>query len=118
FTEEEITRSIHYPSLISDALLLSLGLANEERKDLSILYSDFSDDLEPNKGKYEKYANGLALRFINVIKTLEDEHRVELVRHFLLEWEQIHQQHSCYIFRPHNFSSDQFYPQDKIGCSF
>jgi hypothetical protein len=118
FTEEEITKSIHYPSLISDALLLSLDLANEERKDLSTLYSDFSDDLEPNKGKYEKYANGLALRFIGVIKTLEDEHQVQLVRHFLLEWEQIHQKHSCYIFRPHNFSSDQFYPQDKIGCSF
>jgi len=118
FTEEEVTKSIHYPSLISDALLLSLDLANEERKDWSTLYSDFSDDLEPNKGKYEKYANGLALRFIGVIKTLEDEHQVQLVRHFLLEWEQIHQKHSCHIFRPHNFSSDQFYPQDKIGCSF
>ena len=118
FTEEEITKSIHYPSLISDLLLLSLDLANEERKDLSTLYSDFSDDLEPNKGKYEKYANGLALRFIGVIKTLEDEHQVQLVRHFILEWEQIHQRHSCHIFRPHNFSSDQFYPQDKIGCSF
>ncbi|WP_143005088.1 AAA family ATPase [Billgrantia gudaonensis] len=118
FTEEEITKSIHYPSLISDALLLSLDLVNEERKDLSTLYSDFSDDLEPNDAKYEKYANGLALRFIGVIKTLEDEHQVQLVRHFFLEWEQIQQRCSCYIFRPHNFSSDQFYPQDKIGCSF
>jgi len=118
FTEEEITKSIHYPSLISDELLLRLNLANEERKDLSNLYSDFSDDLEPNKGKYEKYANGLPLRFIEVIKTLEDEHQVQLVRHFLLEWEQIHQKHSCQIFSPHNFSSDQFYPQDKIACSF
>jgi hypothetical protein len=116
FNEEQITKSIHYPSLISDALLQSLDLANEERRDLSTLYSDFSDDLEPNKSKYEKYANGLALRFIGVINKLEDEHQVQLVRHFLLEWEQIHQKHSCYIFRTHDFSSDQFYPQDKISC--
>lgn len=118
FTKEDITKSIHYPSLISDALLLSLDLASEERKDLSILYSDFSDEVEPNKEKYKNFANGLALRFISVIKTLENEHQVELVRHFLLEWEQIHQEHPCYIFRPHNFASDQFYPQDEIGCSF
>ncbi|WP_444906145.1 hypothetical protein ACJJIR_16380 [Microbulbifer sp. SSSA008] len=118
FTEEDITKRIHFSSLISDALLLSLGLASEERQDLSTLYSEFSDDLVPNKAKYNKYANGLALRFISVIKELEEEYQIQLVRHFLLEWEGIHERHSCYIFRPHSFSNDQFYPQDKICCSF
>jgi hypothetical protein len=118
FNEEEITKCIHYPSLVSDEVLHSLGLAAEKRDDLSILYSDFSDYIEPSKGKYDKYANGLALRFICVIKELEDEYQVQLVRHYLLEWEQIHQKHPCYIFKPHNFSNDQFYPQDKIYCSF
>lgn len=40
------------------------------------------------------------------------------MRHFLLEWEEIHERHSCHIFRPHNFSNEHFYPQDKIACSF
>ncbi|CAI0752920.1 Uncharacterised protein [Serratia quinivorans] len=118
FTEEELTKCIHYPTIISDEILHSLGLAAEERDDLSALYSYFSDDLEPNKEKYEKYANGLAWRYIGVIKEFEDEYQIQLVRHFLLEWEQIHCKHTCYIFRPHNFSSDQFYPQEKINCSF
>lgn len=118
FAEEELANSIHYPSLISDELLHSLGLANEDRGDLSVLYSDFSDNLVPNKGKYDKYANGLALRFIGIIENLEKEYRAQLVRHFLLEWEEVYERHSCYIFQPYNFSSENFYPQDKISCSF
>lgn len=118
FTEEDITNSIHYPSLISDSLLQSLNLLTEERHDSSALYSNFSDNLVPNKGKYDKYANGLALRYLGVIESLEKEYGVQLMRHFLLEWEEIHERHSCYIFRPHNFSSEHFYPQDKISCSF
>ncbi|WP_222614665.1 hypothetical protein, partial [Klebsiella pneumoniae] len=78
----------------------------------------FSDDLEPNKNKYKKYANGLALRFIGIIDELENKYQIQLLRHFFLEWEQIHNAHACYIFKPHNFASEQFYPQDKIFCSF
>jgi hypothetical protein len=118
FTEEDITKCIQNSSLVSDEILYSIGFANEERNDFSAFYSDFSDDIEPNKGKYDKYANGLALGYIAVIERLEDEYQVQLVRHFLLEWEHIHQKHPCYIFKPHDFSSDQFYPQDKIFCSF
>ncbi|MEB6355653.1 ATP-binding protein [Klebsiella variicola] len=118
FTEEEITKSIRYPSLVSDEILYSLGLVSEERKDLSVMYSDFSDELKPNQCKYEKYSNGLPLRFIGVINELQDEYQIKLDRHFLLEWEKIHHRYACHIFRPHNFASDQFYPQDKICCSF
>ena len=118
FTEEDIINSIHYPSLMSDELLHMQGLVNEERHDSSKLYSTFPDDLVPNKSKYDKYANGLALRFIGVIENLEREYQAQLVRHFLLEWEEIQERHSSYIFRPHNFSSEHFYPQDKISCSF
>jgi hypothetical protein len=58
------------------------------------------------------------LWFIDVIKNLEEEYQIQLERHFLLEWEKIHERHSCYIFSAYNFSSDQFYSQDKIACSF
>ncbi|HGG8815998.1 ATP-binding protein [Enterobacter hormaechei subsp. hoffmannii] len=118
FTKEEITKCIHHPSLISDEILYSLDLDIERRNDFSALYSEFSDDLEPNKNKYKKYANGLALRFIGIIDELENEYQIQLLRHFFLEWEQIHNAHACYIFKPHNFASEQFYPQDKIFCSF
>ncbi|HAI7058856.1 AAA family ATPase [Proteus mirabilis] len=118
FVEENITKCIHYPSLISDELLLFLGFGSEERQDFSTLYSEFSDDSIPNKRKYDKYANGLALRFIDVIKGLENEYQIQLERHFLLEWEKIHERHYCYTFKPQSFSSDQFYAQDNISCSF
>jgi hypothetical protein len=118
FNKEEIIQNIHFPSLVSDEHLLNLGYMDEERDDLTTLYSEFSDDLTPNRAKYDRYANGLALRYIMVIDELEKEHKVPLVKHLLLEWEQIQERHSCYIFNPHNFCGDQFYPQDKIGCSF
>lgn len=118
FSEEEISTRIRYPSLISDVLLLSLNLANEERQDLSTLYSEFSDDLVPNKAKYDKYANGVALRFIGIIEELEKERKAPLVRHFLLEWEQIQDRHPCHLFDPYDFCGDQFYRQDKIQISF
>lgn len=118
FNKEEIIQNIHFPSLVSDELLLNLGYMDEERDDLTTLYSEFSDDLTPNRAKYDRYANGLALRYIMVIDELEKEHKVPLVKHLLIEWEQIQERHSCYIFNPHNFCGDQFYPQDKISCSF
>lgn len=118
FIKEEIIQNIHYPSLVSDELLLNLGYMNEERDDLTTLYSEFSDDLTPNRAKYDRYANGIALRYIKVIEELEKEHKVPFVKHFLLEWEKIQERHSCYIFDPYNFCSDQFYRQDKISCSF
>lgn len=118
FTEEDIASCIHHPSLISDELLHGLGLSNEQRQDLSVLYTNFSDYLVPNQSKYDRYANGLALRYICVIESLEKEYRVQLIRHFLLEWEKMHARHPCYIFQPHNFSSEHFCPQDKISCSF
>ncbi len=118
FNKEEIIQNIHFPSLVSDELLLNLGYMDEERDDLTTLYSEFSDDLTPNRTKYDRYTNGLALRYITVIEELEQEHKVPLVKHLLLEWEKIQERHSCYIFDPYNFCGDQFYPQDKIGCSF
>lgn len=118
FNKEEIIKNIHFPSLVSDEILLNLGYMDEERDDLTALYSGFSDELTPNRAKYDRYANGLALRYITVIEELEKEHKVPLVKHLLLEWEQIQERHSCYIFNPYNFCGDQFYPQDKISCSF
>ena len=118
FTKEEIIQNIHFPSLISDELLLNLGYMDEERDDLTPLYSEFSADSTPNRAKYNRYSNGIALRYIDVIKRLEEEHKVPFVKHFLLEWEQILARHSCDIFDPYNFCSGQFYRQDKITCSF
>lgn len=118
FNKEEIILNIYFPSLVSDELLLNLGYMDEERDDLTTLYSEFSADLTPNRTKYGRYANGLALRYLMVIDELEKKHKVPLVKHFLLEWEEIQERHSCYVFNPHNFCGDQFYPQDKIGCSF
>ena len=118
FNKEEIIQHIRFPSLASDELLLHMGYMDEERDNLTTLYSDFSDDLTPNRAKYDRYANGLALRFIMVIEDLQKEYKVPLVKHFLLEWEHIQERHPCYIFNPHNFCNDQFYPQDKISCSF
>lgn len=117
FNKEEIIQNIHFPSLISDELLLNLGYMDKERNDLTPLYSEFSADLTPNRVKYDRYSNGLPLRYINNIKILEKEHKVPLVKHFLLEWEQILGRNSCYIFDPYDFCSDQFYRQDKIACS-
>ncbi|MFM2478838.1 ATP-binding protein [Celerinatantimonas sp. MCCC 1A17872] len=117
FTKDDLAQCIHHSSLISDELLLSLGFESKERQKLSTLYSEFPDELIPNKGKYDKYSNGLALRYIGVIEELEKEYQIQLVRHFLLEWEEIHERCFCYIFKPYNFS-DQFYSQDKISCSF
>jgi hypothetical protein len=118
FTREEITANIHYSSLVSNKILLTLGLIDKERNDFKTLYSKFSDNLVPNRAKYDRYSNGIALRFIGVIKELEKEHKIPLVKHFLLEWEQIQERHPCYIFDPYDFCRDQFYPQDKISCSF
>ncbi len=118
FSKEDIIQNIHFPSLVSDELLLNLGYMDEERDDLTALYSEFSDDLASNRIKYDRYANGIALRYITVIEKLAEEHNIPLVRHFLLEWEQIHERRPCYIFNPHDFCGGQFYPQDKIGCSF
>ncbi|MCW8451786.1 ATP-binding protein [Legionella quinlivanii] len=118
FNKEEIIQNTHFPSLVSDELLLNLGYLDKERNDLTTLYSELSDDLTPNRAKYDRYSNGLALRFIKVIERLEKEYKIPLVRHFLLEWEHIQERHSCNIFNPHNFCSDLFYPQDKIRCSF
>ena len=118
FNKDEIVNNIYFPSLISDTLLLSLGFSDMERDDLTALYSDFSDDLTPNRAKYDWYSNGLPLRYLKVIERLEEKYKIPLVRHFLLEWEHIQERHSCYVFNPHNFCSDQFYPRDKIGCSF
>ena len=118
FSKEEIIQNIQFPSLASDELLVNLCYLDEEREDLTPLYSEFSDDLTPNRAKYDKYANGLALRYIMNIERLGKEFTIPLKKHFLLEWEQILERHPCYIFKPHNFSNDQFYPQDKINCSF
>ena len=118
FEKEEIIQNINFPSLASDTLLLSLGYIDERRDNLNTLYSSFSSDLNPNKSKYKRYANGVPLRFIMVMEELEKEYKAPLVKHFLLEWEQILERHSCYTFNPHDFCGDQFYPQEKIGCSF
>jgi hypothetical protein len=118
FSKEEIIGAVNFPSLASDELLIRLGFLDEDRTDLPALYSEFPDGLVPNRAKYDKYANGLALRFISVIQELEKEFGASLVNHYLLEWEQIQERHSCYIFDPHSFCRDQFYPQDKIRCSF
>jgi hypothetical protein len=118
FNKEEIIQNIHFSSLVSDELLLNLGYMDEDRDDLTTLYSEFSDDLTPNRAKYDRYANGLALRYIMVIDELEKEYKVSLVKHLLLEWEEIQKRHACYTFNPHDFCGDQFYPQDKISCSF
>lgn len=118
FNKEEIIQNIHFPSLTSDETLLNLGYMDQERDDLTPLYSEFSADSAPNRAKYDRYSNGLALRYIHVIELLEKEHKVPFVRHFLLEWEQILARHSCYIFDPYDFCSDQFYRQDKIAVSF
>lgn len=118
FNKEEIIQNIYFPSLISDELLVNLGYMDKERDNLTPLYSEFSADLTPNRAKYDRYSNGLALRYINVIERLEKEYKVPFVKHFLLEWEQILARHSCYIFDPYDFCSDQFYRQDKIACSF
>lgn len=117
FNKDEIIQNINFPSLISDELLLRLGYMEEERDNLTPLYTEFSADLTPNRDKYNRYSNGLAFRYIMVINELEKTHNIPLVKHFLLEWEQIQERHSCNIFNPHNFCSDQFYPQDKISCS-
>lgn len=117
FNKEEIIQNIHFPSLISDEFLLKLGYMDKERDDLTPLYSEFSSDLTPNRAKYDRYSNGLALRYIHGIKILEKEYEVPLAKHFLLEWEQILVRHSCDIFDPYDFCSDQFYRQDKIACS-
>ena len=118
FTEEEVTKAIQYPSLISDALLKSLDLMDEDRDNLSILYSIFSDNLTPNKAKYDKYANGVPLRFIGIIQELEKVHNVPLEKHFLLEWEKVWERRPCYMFDPYEFCGDQFYRQDRIQISF
>lgn len=118
FNKEEIIQNIHFPSLLSDELLLNLGYMDEERDDLTPLYSEFLADSTPNRAKYDRYSNGIALRYIDVIKRLEEEHKVPFVKHFLLEWEQIMARHSCYIFDHYKFCNGQFYPQDKINCSF
>jgi hypothetical protein len=118
FSREEIAKHIQYPSLVSDDILLNLGLINDKQDDIATYYSKFSDDLAPNKTQYDRFANGLPLRFISEIKMLENEYSLPLVNHFLLEWEQIQERHPCNIFKPYDFCGDQFYPQDKIGCSF
>ncbi|MCK9532929.1 MAG: ATP-binding protein [Gammaproteobacteria bacterium] len=117
FSKEEVIQSIHFPSLVSDELLLDLGYMDEKRDDLTTLYSEFSDDLTPNRAKFDRYSNGLALRYIGVIERLGKEYKGPFVKHFLLEWEQILARHSCYIFDPYDFCGDQFYRQDKIACS-
>jgi hypothetical protein len=118
FNKEEILQNIHFPSLISDELLLNVGYMDKERDDLTPLYSEFSADLTPNRAKYNSYANVLVSRYINVIEKLEKDHKIPLVKHYLLEWEQILTRHSCYIFDPYDFCSDQFYRQDKLSVSF
>jgi hypothetical protein len=118
FTKEEVTKAIQYPSLISDALLKSLDLIDEDQDDLSSLYSIFSDNLTPNKAKYDKYANGVPLRFIGIIQKLEQVHNVPLEKHFLLEWEKVWERRPCYMLDPYEFCGDQFYRQDRIQISF
>lgn len=118
FSKEELIQNIYSPSLISNEILLSLGYIDIERVYLATLYSEFSDDLVPNRAMYDRYSNGLALRYIMVIDELEREFNIPLLRHFFLEWENIHEKYPCYIFNYHNFCSDHFYPRDKISCSF
>lgn len=118
FTEEEVAKAIQYPSLTSDALLTSLDLMYEDRDDLSTLYSILPDNLIPNKAKYDKFSNGVPLRFIGIIQELEQEHNVPLEKHFLLEWENVCEREPCYIFDPYDFCGDQFYRQDRIQISF
>lgn len=118
FNKDEIIQNINFPSLISDELLLRLGYMEEKRDNLTPLYTEFSDDLTPNRDKYNRYSNGLPLRYIHIIKKLEKEYKVTLVEHFFLEWEHIMTRHSCNIFDPYEFCNDQFYRQDKIRVSF
>jgi hypothetical protein len=118
YNKEEIVQSIRFPSLGSDGILTELGYMEEPRETLTSLHSDFFDDLVPNRAKYNKYANGLALRYIMSLEELEEEYNTTFVSHFLLEWEQIQKRHSTHIFDAYNFCSELFYPQDKIGCSF
>ncbi|CAK3008346.1 NACHT domain protein [Vibrio crassostreae] len=118
FHKEEIVQNIRFPSIISDELISKLGYMDAGRDDLTPLYSEFLEDLIPNRAKYERYANGLALRYIMTIEELEKEHKAPLVKHFLLEWEQIQERHFCPVFNPHNFCGDQFSSRDKISCSF
>lgn len=117
FDKEEIIQNIHFPSLVSDELLLNLGYMDEERNDLTTFYSKFSDDSTPNRAKYDRYSNGLALRYISVIERLEKKYKVPFVKHFLLEWEEILVRQSCSIFDLYDFCSDRFFRQDKIACS-
>nr|MBP9531981.1 hypothetical protein [Syntrophaceae bacterium] len=118
FKKDDIIQNISFPSLISHELVLRLGYMEEERDNLTPLYTEFSADLTPNRDKYNRYSNGLSLRYIHVIKRLEKEYKVPLIEHFFLEWEYIMTRHSCNIFDPYNFCSDQFYRQDKISVSF
>lgn len=118
FNTEDIVQNIRFPSIISDELISNLDYIDAGRDDLTPLYSEFLVDLIPNRGKYERYANGLALRYITTIEELEKEYSAPLVKHFLLEWEQIQERHFCHVFNPHNFCSDQFSSRDNIRCSF
>lgn len=118
FNKEEIIQNIPFPSLGADGILLNLGCM-EEQQDLTALHSDFSEDLIPNRAKYDRYAMGPTSGYINkVMDDLEKEYKIPLVKHFLLEWEHIQERHSCYIFNPYKFCNDQFYWQEKITCSF
>lgn len=117
FENEEIIQNIHFPSLISNQILLDLD-CTEEQRELTALHSNFPDDLIPNRARYDRYANGLALRYMMVIEDLEEEYKAPFVNHFLLEWDAVQDRRSCNIFNPYDFCNDQFYRQDKIACSF
>lgn len=116
FDAEELIDAIPYHSLSLKYLFDDLGLYYDE-KNLVHSYLDKSKYTGVSE-RLKKSLNGLP-GFISLwISSLGDKIGVDLLGHMSTELEHINSRESYSYFDPYNFSSDVFWRNDKLMCSF
>lgn len=116
YSLDELSSAIKYPSILSDLILRKLGYQIETTNN-PLYHSKIENADYSNSDAFKRAQNGLAPAYLNFLKRLGKGINYPLVSHCSYEWECIRDRQGISFFNHHNFSNDQFYPQDKISCS-
>jgi hypothetical protein len=118
FAEEELLNAIHYPSILSDAIINRLGYGNDNQREALDYHSALVVDDYAYSERFEKAKDGMAPIYFNLIQNLGARLDYPLSQHLSAEWEIISNRQDFLFFNPYNFCGDRFYLRDRISCSF
>lgn len=118
FDAEELIKSVPFHSLALKYLFENLECDYDEK---NLANSCLNKSISVGVGasaRLTKSLNGLPGMILMYIQTLGDKIGVDLLDHMSAELEYINNRGSYSYFDPYDFSSDMFWRQDRLLCSF